>query len=68
MMKIDKKTNIIIIAINIAFVMLAVLLFGAEYEKDDDFVMASIASGFYGFVSPKIVFSNIIYGYLLVGL
>lgn len=68
MMKIDKKTNIIIIAINIAFVMLAVLLFGAEYDTNDDFVMASIASGFYGFVSPKIVFSNIIYGYLLVGL
>lgn len=57
------------IMINILFAALLLIFFEQKYEMSDDFVMEGILSGAYGNGrNPRMIFVNVIYGYLLLPL
>lgn len=62
-----KKTVFWTIIINSIFAIYALLFFTPYNETNDDIGMNDIVSGAYGEKSPFMVFSNIIYGYILKG-
>lgn len=65
----DKLTNnkfIVSLLINLTFLFLALLFCDMKYEVSDDFIMDAILSGALGHnYNEHLLFSNILYGYLL---
>ena len=65
----DKLTNnkfIVSLLINLTFLFLALLFCYMKYEVSDDFIMEAILSGALGHnYNEHLLFSNILYGYLL---
>lgn len=65
----QKKQNLIYIAIsvavNILLAAIAIFVFGVRYSTDDDVSMSYIAYGIYMEPSSRIVFSNVVIGWLM---
>lgn len=61
----NKNFNIITI-LNVIMALIAIFVFVPGYETNDDFTMGVVSSGAYGSeYSPFLVFTNLIYGYIL---
>ena len=55
----------IMMAVNLLILLWSVLGYGIHYETDDDASMAAILAGAYGEPSPFVVYSNILYSYIV---
>jgi len=68
--KVDNKRKDLLIAIgiNIIFFIAFVLIIGPKHETNDDMALSLLVEGAYGVRTPYMIYSNIIWGYLLVGL
>lgn len=58
----------LLFAATAALCALFILIFGIRYETNDDAAMANIAAGAFGADSQNLIFSNVLYGWLLKGL
>lgn len=66
--KSNLNSNIVLaIGINLIFIILALAFCDIKYEVSDDFIMATIMSGAYGYEpNPQMIFMNTILGYLMI--
>lgn len=63
-----KKDLLIAFGLNIVFFVVFVFLFGPKHETNDDLALSLLVEGAYGEKTPYMIYSNILWGKLLVGL